>query len=289
VWSLWLEVSVYIRCATCTRSARFKLNPGASKGRCSFCASSYSLVGLADLGDNQEKHGQRVEQYAEENQIDPASAYSVLLGIMTLERAREIVLTPAEPANHAPDDRPAKALGGGQSAQAGDKEQSGPGGVGLGRVLMVLGLVSIPLLGAAVYLAQRDVALDSTPDGASVAIHRTQENSPPSIRVSREVRTNPEGAITLLRAASPGAVLDAYCLPPRNGHRRQPVEVLPLEENCLGVFREGGTLYGLMIRKDPVSGEWVAGDGLEPLVAAKVSDMSRSQTAAAQAPSGPGR
>ena len=58
--------------------------------RCRACGESFSLARVPELGSTPHERYQRALQHSQENQIDLASAYSVLLGNMSLEVALAI-------------------------------------------------------------------------------------------------------------------------------------------------------------------------------------------------------
>lgn len=99
---------MYIRCAECQAATWIEtLAPGESGLSlvCKSCNEEYSLLAAGELGLNSEEQHQRALQYAEFNQIDLPSAYSVLLGFMDLDSAKqardERIAEHAEPADPA--------------------------------------------------------------------------------------------------------------------------------------------------------------------------------------------
>jgi hypothetical protein len=83
------------------------------------------------------------------------------------------------------------------------------------------------------------------------------------------VRTNLAGEVSSVTALDPDTVLSAYCGAGR-GARRTPLRLVEERPGRrVGLFHEAGELYAIPILMDPRSGEWSAGNGVEPLVATK--------------------
>ena len=93
---------MYIRCADCKASTRVMLGGSPPGSSCHACGQKLELTWIRDLGATPHKRYRRALDYASANRIDLASAYSVLLGIMSLETAREFRgVEPAEPPESA--------------------------------------------------------------------------------------------------------------------------------------------------------------------------------------------
>ncbi|MDH3628164.1 MAG: hypothetical protein OES25_10990 [Acidobacteriota bacterium] len=83
---------MYIRCAGCFSSTWVQsLVPGeaASTVECKSCGLDYNLFNVGELGVEETEQYERAQQFAEFNGIDLPSAYSVLLGVMELDDAKE--------------------------------------------------------------------------------------------------------------------------------------------------------------------------------------------------------
>jgi len=83
---------MYIRCAECQAATWLEtLAPGevGLSIACKSCKHEYSLLAAGELGVTADEQHQRALQFAEFNQIDLPSAYSVLLGFMDLEDAKQ--------------------------------------------------------------------------------------------------------------------------------------------------------------------------------------------------------
>jgi len=94
---------MYIRCVGCKSATRAQLGHSTQGVTCKLCGRAYDLSAAAKLGATPQERYQRALAYAEANELDLASAYSVLLGIMPLEMGRAIQeaapKAPPEPAS----------------------------------------------------------------------------------------------------------------------------------------------------------------------------------------------
>jgi len=81
---------MYVRCPDCHTSSRVAISREKQGTICGACGRGYSLSRAGELGSIPQERYERALAYSEENQIDLASAYSVLLGILTLEVARTV-------------------------------------------------------------------------------------------------------------------------------------------------------------------------------------------------------
>jgi len=90
---------------------------------------------------------------------------------------------------------------------------------------------------------------------------------PASVVASGQVHADRSGQVVAVEAPTPDAVLDLYCRSTRAIDTREPIRVVPSGSGeSLGVFREAGLQFAIRIRKDPISGRDVAGDGQNPLL-----------------------
>ena len=81
---------MYVRCAECLASTWIELvfKEGlAEHADCAACQRRYVLDPIEPLGPTVREHYRRALSYSTEHDLDMASAYSVLLGIMSLEQA----------------------------------------------------------------------------------------------------------------------------------------------------------------------------------------------------------
>lgn len=84
---------MYIRCAECHASTWIEsLVPGeaAASITCRSCNREYSLLNSGELGVDETEQYDRALEFADFNGIDLPSSYSVLLGVMELETAKEL-------------------------------------------------------------------------------------------------------------------------------------------------------------------------------------------------------
>jgi len=78
---------MYVRCPKCLEPTRFRSSRPEGRPRCGACGHRYSFECLERLGSTPLERSARAEKFARSNEIDLASAYAVLLGILPLERA----------------------------------------------------------------------------------------------------------------------------------------------------------------------------------------------------------
>jgi hypothetical protein len=82
---------MYLRCPRCGACTRVPLeNMVDSTVNCARCGERHSTAGAGALGSTPESREQTALVFAKENHIDLASAYSVLLGVMPINRAFSI-------------------------------------------------------------------------------------------------------------------------------------------------------------------------------------------------------
>lgn len=109
---------MYIRCSACRGTNRISPDPGP-KTVCPDCGHGNDLSRLLELGATPAERAERTTQFAEQLDLDLASAYSVLLGIMSPEecknpparRARPPQSEEAAPTHYDPAFRDAIAAG----------------------------------------------------------------------------------------------------------------------------------------------------------------------------------
>ena len=74
----------------------------------------------------------------------------------------------------------------------------------------------------------------------------------------------------------PESVLMAYCRPGRHGELEIAVPVPPRAGERLGIFTDrdaSGSRFAILIRRRGGSGEWVAGDGSNPIAVTEAPDL----------------
>ncbi len=78
---------MYIRCASCKTCTRVVFGTMHRGVTCITCGRGYSLSRAEELGSTPDERYRRASEYAASHGTDLASAYSILLGIMSLEDA----------------------------------------------------------------------------------------------------------------------------------------------------------------------------------------------------------
>ena len=128
------------------------------------------------------------------------------------------------------------------------------------------------------YLAQRGLASLVIPEAAAAAARHPAFTSPaaavplppPALTVPR---TDATGQLVEVVGPDPRSVLIAFCRTGRLSGRREPIEIGPTvppdASSRWGVFRNLGQpsmpVRAILIRKDPRTGRWSAGDGRSPI------------------------
>ena len=132
------------------------------------------------------------------------------------------------------------------------------------------------------YLAQRGLAALSLPEAAAASRHTGQGPSggqpapavpapPPPLTVPR---TDSTGQLVEVVGPDPRSVLIAFCSTGRQSGRRDPIEIDPTAPPDAsarwGLFRNleqpSMPVRAILIRKDPRTGRWSAGDGRSPIM-----------------------
>ena len=81
---------MYLRCAKCHETIWIQsLGSRPLSTSCESCGRSYRIETAADLGATGKEQYARATEFAETNRVDLPTAYSVLLGILSLETVRE--------------------------------------------------------------------------------------------------------------------------------------------------------------------------------------------------------
>jgi hypothetical protein len=195
--------------------------------------------------------------------LDLPAAYSVTLGLMTLDDARlaraerparKVQDTPAPPPSPETTTRPVHAL-------------RWAGGV----AILAAGLIYLGSAGREPLPAA----------GSSSTIAHTFESG------AAEVATDDGGRILLVSAPDPASVLEAYCRSWKETGRLQAIDVVPPAvdpvHTRLGLLRspaEPGSVRAITIRLDRKDGRWVAGDGRTPLEAEVAPNWTQDRTVA---------
>ena len=78
---------MYIRCGSCRTSTRVPLVSARASLTCASCGRVHELNRALELGATPRERCHKAQAFAEQHGMDLASAYSVLLGVMSLEEA----------------------------------------------------------------------------------------------------------------------------------------------------------------------------------------------------------
>jgi hypothetical protein len=142
---------------------------------------------------------------------------------------------------------------------------------------LVAAAVCVATVGTTMFLTGGD--LDSDLSGR---VGGTQVQRPvpvPTVKTASEVHIDPSGEILGIRALDPETVLLAYCQSVRGNNRPSPVRIASTDSgDRLGIFRRGGTLQAILIRKEAGSAYWISSGDNGPIV--PVDPTSRASLAA---------
>ena len=132
------------------------------------------------------------------------------------------------------------------------------------------------------YLAQRGLAALALPEASAASRHPVPEpagrQAPPDVPAPPPALTVPKtdssGQLVEVVGPDPRSVLIAFCSTGRQSGRREPVEIdptVPPDASARwGLFRNleqsSMPLRAVLIRKDPRTGRWSAGDGRSPIM-----------------------
>jgi hypothetical protein len=233
---------------------------------CRSCGQVHYLGDLEALGATAREQRDQVAALAGRQMLEPAAAYSVLLGIMSIERAREV----------------------GQKAKAAvsrDSEcrEQPSSSVRLGAVAAVCLVLTLLVTGYFVLSWQQaidQVAAAQAPAPAQPVALPPTVDAPGLESVSRTtpgtaLLTDDSGRLTKVTASTPREVLRKFCQ--ESGSNCEPIELASTRAEqsgmWLGVFRDFhdlGRTYALTIHRDTRSRRWTSGDGIHPLKAAPI-------------------
>jgi hypothetical protein len=257
---------------------------------CSSCGSTHRAVDAERLGRTDVEHGRKAEELSEVCKIDIPSAYSVLLGILTVKRAQAIVKerAPARPAGpvksatssgttpdtsmapdvpdtpEAPDvldvsdtPRPQRKRRPRRSAPVVLKTGS-PKRKRRGWILLPVTTVVCLSLGVAGTLVWERMKAAETAAWRPAPLH------------SAEIRTNGAGRVVEISGPDPTVVLAAFCRLETSGGGYDPVEIVISPDTGMryGIVRNPETPevpLAIAIRRQGRAQRWVAGDGTRPI------------------------
>jgi hypothetical protein len=136
-------------------------------------------------------------------------------------------------------------------------------------VSTMLALAFLAGLGVRRALTPEDLAQASTPKVFSMVSKRrnfseADSSRRPAVIGDSEVRRNDLGQVVEIRAADPRSVLVGYCRA-MTAKLCDPIELAlsdpPHAQLRFGIYRGLDEMRAIRIRRDPVTGRWVAGDG----------------------------
>lgn len=234
------------RCAICRATTSLEAHwsdQRAAEVACASCHELYQLDADRDRAESDDAYLEQVRQYAVENRIDLASAYSVAEGILPRNKVR--TLPAGSPEIPRTASSAARSL-----------------------VLLTMLILSLGFLAREMRILSPSVAAPG--DGSSQAsvpgVNRVK-----LVPVSYQV--SPDGRLTMVTAPDPRGALLAFCQHESNIDRLQAVSIAPGEpvgsaEWRTGVVREAGhdlTFAWITIRRDARTGLWTIGDGDAPV------------------------
>ena len=294
---------MYLRCPKCLGTACLRADLDQAEANCPRCGASLALGRACELGASGRERVERAESFASEEGIDLASAYSVLLGLLELEKARTLAavqVPPPEPpraARRSSAPGPGPASGGaprkrsaGRERPRGDRvprakqgarspdekglaldwaailERPAPAPPSKRTVYLplIVVIVAALLLFAAIEVKRSTVALGKEPLVAPPSTRSRRGSMTPAAATRAEIERDPNGRPVRVTAGTPGEVLRAFCSAEPE-RLRMPVEVRPSTLGLTGVFHEDGNAYAIEIREDAGSGRWYSGDARTPL------------------------
>jgi hypothetical protein len=228
---------------------------------CSTCGAEHPARDPALLGRTDREHLDKAEDLAKACKIDVASAYSVLLGILTLKDVESLSAKKAPPAKNTPEGADV------QPRQASDKPERRrtprspvvlPVSVAAsrkgGRVTSLFLFVLCLALGATVVVLWQQRAMDGSVDAGGTLLRSTQ------------IRTGNSGRVTEIRGPDPQIVLAAFCKLDTADIRYEPVEIaIPKDPGLrIGILRDPQqpeALWAIEIRRQEQAQQWIAGSG----------------------------
>jgi hypothetical protein len=223
--------------------------------KCISCGQSQSLARIQDLGPSPDVRYRRALEYARAHGVDLASAYSVLLGLMPLERARSVR---AEQPTAGTPSTPQEA----KRRQASSENTAIPAAGGS------ISKSVWPVALAATLLVLTILLVRGTGPGDPVAAGPPPDRWDSSVT---EVRTDEQGNLLAVSAPDPALVLLGYCEPEPSSRRCDPLQLqaaVPARPGVrVGVFRDIGSddRQAITIRRMESARTWKAGDDRQPI------------------------
>lgn len=254
------------RCPACraTTSVAAEFEGGLSaEVACSNCNAGFRLDGGRDRASSDAAYYEKVRRFAVESNIDLASAFSVVEGIMAREKVRTLAPTSPEiPRRATASIRPV--------------------------VLLALLILASGVLARQVRVAWSDPApgSPSTTDGAA-AVSVGLEPRPEPTASAERIRVVPvayqvdsDGRLTRVGAPDPRSALFGLCQHELHVGVLQPLAIAPsIPANSgqrIGVVRDAGQptmMAWVRITLDPRTHRWNIGDGQSPVEVESRDDL----------------
>ena len=272
------------RCFQCGGTRRVDYGQVAVGARLACrCGRVFVLRDGVERGTDAGTDAEAAEAFAQANDIDLASAYSVRLGLVSLdavrswrtERRRKPRAVAGSPKSEAPEGDVPDAL-----ILTGPDRRSWSHRLRDRRVVTTAVLAVLIVLVAGFWgriewrrLTAESRQVAARAEQASAPASRSETSPEPTNPVSpaqrlTHVEKNDMGQIVRITAPTPETVLLAFC---ESAMKRVPLEVTvsrpPRKGVRLGVFKDvdGSTPQTISIRRSRESPGWVAGDGSQPI------------------------
>jgi hypothetical protein len=236
------------RCGACRAASLLRTSGSGQdlRASCVSCGRRYRVRDPAVLGATDEERLRSAEELAGAAGLDLPTAFSVLIGALTMTQARELQ-------TDLPDPLPPEAGPSSPPVAAPPTVKRSPRRVVIGTAI---------LLGAALGLSIWSLSDEAlTPDAA---IDRQW------LERAVEIRLDDDGQPLSVVSHDAGLVLVGYCMAGTSESRCTPLHLVPGAETGrrLGVFSRpdrSGSRFAIEIRRNPGEFDWVAGDGLQPI------------------------
>ncbi len=265
---------MFYRCGQCYSTSKLdlKAEQGGDGIRCQHCGYTRRARDPACLGASDEEHLQKTRELAEVSELDLATAYSVLLELITMREGQAIVASLAErggraspPDSTASDDTNSVARRPPRSRTSASPTRKRTPRHGWFPLVAAAGLM---VLGGGYAVWWVGAAAGAMEQEAHDAAGARKVSLLREVAVERDA----SGEVTSVAAHDARLVLLGYCGTGEQS-RCEPLEVVyppePDGNRRYGVFRyfsADSTLYAIGIRRASDGAQrWVAGDGQEPI------------------------
>lgn len=276
-----------IRCIKC--HGTFRLLPGrirpGSRIACTECGALHAPRGRVEAFSDPLQHDETVRLFAEASGLDIPSANAVLLGMISLQQARELGESPIDrprPATPRPAVRPTAPC-----ARFAEQPKTVQEGVSGSRAILLVALsllISTAVGSYGLRSWRKQIELGERVAASSRASTAPPENRggaasavpvvargpalPPNVKVER----NSSGDVIGVHAATPLGVLGSFCSTYEPPGACEPVEVAKLRParvgRHLGVYRDlsrRNELFAIRIVRDRTTRLWKVWNNGRPL------------------------